>query len=162
MANGTIRLGVAAIALLGLAGCAPVAPEIVVPDPAPVPVEVVIDGIYEVTITEDELLAAGVSDPTVLVEQAGTYFWTFDAGTWVYEQQSDKPLEVPNAIGSYELDGDAYTHYWSEDTTAVTTATVEVLADGSLQFTDIVDGDPEFQQVSEVLFGLHPWTRLGD
>lgn len=160
MANRSIRLGIAAIVLLGLAGCAPVTP---VTTPAPArPTELVIDGLYEVTITEDELIAGGVSDPAVLAEQAGTYFWTFDDGTWVYEQESEKPLEVPGSIGRYEIEGSAYTHYWEDDDSVFTTATIAVLSDGSLRFSDIVDGDAAFQEVSEVLFGLHPWTRIGD
>jgi hypothetical protein len=80
----------------------------------------------------------------------------------VYEQQSEKPLEVPGAIGTWELTGSAYTHYWDDEQKVFTTATLAVLADGSLRFTDVVDGDAEFQAVSEVLFGLHPWTRIGD
>lgn len=160
MTNGTVRLGVVAIVLLGLVGCSPATP-VSTPTPEP-PTQVVIDGLYEFTITEDELLAGGVTDPVVLAEQAGTYYWTFDEGTWVYEQQSEKPLEVPGAIGSYEIDGTTYTQYWGDDEAVFTTATVTVLSDGALQFTDIVDGDPEFQAVSEVLFGLHPWTRIGD
>jgi hypothetical protein len=160
MANGMIRLGVAAIVIIGLAACSPIAPA-VTPAPEP-PAVLAIDGLYEVTITEDELIAGGVTDPAVLAEQAGTYYWTFDDGTWAYEQQSEQPLEVPGAIGSYAIDGSDYTHYWSDDESVFTTATIAVLPDGSLRFTDIVDGDAAFQEVSEVLFGLHDWVRIGD
>lgn len=123
---------------------------------------VAVDGLYEVTITEAELSEAGITDASTLAEHAGTYYWTLDDGQWVYEQQSLKPLETPGAIGTYELDGTSYTHLWSDAPGDATTATVTVLPDGSLQFTDIVDADPDFQAVSEVLFGKHPWVRLGD
>lgn len=147
-----------------LVGCA--TPDVVTPTATaepPVSVdEVVIDGIYEVTTTEDDLRTGGVTDPTAIAETAGTYYWTFDAGTWTYEQVSAQPLDTPNALGTYTIDGDVYTHHWSDDNDDVTTATIAVLPDGSLEFTDIVDADPTFQQVSEVTFGLHPWTRIGD
>ena len=164
MAKISTGIGLVLLVATALAGCA--TPDVVAPtttaEPPSVVEELVIDGIYEATTTEDELRAAGVTDPTVLAETAGTYYWTFDDGTWTYEQVAEQPLETPNALGTYEIDGDVYTHHWSDDDGDITTATVAVLSDGSLQFTDIVDGDPAFQLVSEVTFGLHPWARIGD
>ncbi len=160
----SVSLFAAVLVAASMTACAPT--QTVVSDPpierSDPPVVVAIDGLYEVTITEAELSEAGVTDPATLAEHAGTYYWTFDDGQWVYEQQSDKPLEVPGAIGTYELDGNSYTHLWSDDPGDSTSATLTVLSDQSLQFTDIVDADPDFQIVSEVLFGLHPWMRLGD
>ena len=158
---------VAAGILAALTACTTVQPAPIVAPPvtntaAPPSDGPVIDGLYEVTTTEDELRSAGVVDESVIAEFAGTYYWTFDNGTWVYEQVSEHPLANPHALGDYELAGDQYTHFWSADPGDVTTATITVLPDGSLQFTNIEDGDPALQIVSEVTFGLHPWVRVGD
>lgn len=165
MARVSTNIGLVVLVAVCLTGCV-VAPDVATPSVTPAPPvsvdELIIDGIYEVTTTEDDLHAAGVTDATVIAETAGTYYWTFDDGTWTYEQVSDQPLETPNALGTYTIDGDTYTHHWSEGGDDVTTATIEVLPDGSLQFTNIVDADPAFQQISEVTFGLHPWARIGD
>jgi hypothetical protein len=121
-----------------------------------------INGLYSVTITEEELRARGVTDPAVLSEYAGLYYWTFSDGRWIYDQTSDKPLANPGSVGDYTLEGTHYTHYWGNKPGEITTATLTILGDRSLQFTDIVDGDPQQQAISEVTFGLHPWVRVGD
>jgi hypothetical protein len=167
MRTGYRAIAVAVGLLAALTACTTVQPAPIVLPPVtntatPPSDGPVIDGLYEVTTTEDELRAAGVTDESVIAEFAGTYYWTFDNGTWVYEQVSEHPLKNPHALGDYELSGDQYTHFWSADPGDVTTATITVLSDGSLQFTDIVDGNPELQTVSEVTFGLHPWTRVGN
>ncbi len=146
------------------------------PDPAPVPTrnstpaptvtvsqdESSINGLYTVTITAEELLAGGVTDSAVVTEYAGLYYWSFEDGRWTYDQSSDTPLANPGGVGDYTLEGTQYTHYWGDQPEEITTATITILDDKSLQFTDIVDGDPELQAVSEVTFGLHPWVRVGD
>jgi hypothetical protein len=160
-------LGVAlAFALAGCTAATPSAQTSSAPNPVVTkPADLTasdINGVYEVTTTEEELVAGGVTDPALLAEYAGTYFWTFTDGLWVYEQTSDRPLANPNGDGRFAIDGTLYTHFWGEGEKDVTTATISVLADRSLVFTDIVDGDPELQLVSEVTFGLHPWVRVGD
>ncbi len=158
--------GLLIVLAMALAGCTTVvdqtpAPTTVVESLTPIDVSD-INGLYEVTITEDELLAAGVTDAAIIAEYAGLYYWTFDDGTWIYDQTSDKPLANPGGVGEFTIEGTLYTHYWGDDPTEITTATIAILADGSLEFTDIVDGDPDLQLVSEVTFGLHPWVRVGD
>lgn len=164
-----LALGLSAVIVASTTGCsavveAPPAPSEVV---SPTPTEAVdvssqINGLYQVTITEDELAAGGVTDESLIAEYAGLYYWTFENGRWIYDQTSERPLENPGGVGEYSIDGTRYTHYWGDKPTEITTATITILADGSLQFTDIVDGDPALQQVSEVTFGLHPWVRIGD
>ena len=165
----TARLtgGAIVVALaLALGGCAVV----VASDPAPTPVvetpvaieESDLNGLYEVTITQDELIAGGVTDPALVAEYAGLYYWTFDDGRWIYDQTTELPLANPGGVGDFTIEGTRYTHYWGDDPTQITTATLAVLEDGSLKFSDIVDSDPSLQAVSEVTFGLHPWVRVGD
>ncbi len=167
MRNITVGFGLIALIVLGISGCtiAPpeptVAPTATADDP-PASDESMINGIYEVTITQEDLRAAGVTEPAALAEHAGTYYWTFADGVWAYEQVSDQPLENPNARGTYTIDGAQYTHNWSDDAADVTTATVAVTSELALQFTDIADADPAFQQISEAIFGLHPWVRIGE
>ena len=152
------------ILAVGLSGCAVVVAPTSEPNPEPTVVDdaSVLNGLYEVTITADELAAGGVDDPALIAEYAGLYYWEFEDGQWNYDQTSDLPLENPGGVGDYTLEGSDYTHYWGDKPTDITTATVTVLPDGSLQFTEIVDGDPSLQQVSDVTFGLHPWVRIGD
>jgi hypothetical protein len=164
--------GLLVVLVLSLTACTAV----LAPNPTPVPTltptssptltvtgdESSINGLYTVTITEEELIAGGVTDPAVLAEYAGRYNWKFSDGRWTYDQTSDKPLANPRSAGDYTLEGTHYTHYWGNKPDEITTATVTILDDRSLQFTDIVDGDPQQQAASEVTFGLHPWVRMGD
>ena len=166
--------GLLVVLVMSLTACTVV----LAPDPAPVPNpsptstpapaptethdESSINGLYTVTITEEELVAGGVTDPATVAEYAGLYYWSFSDGRWTYDQSSDKPLANPGGVGKYTLEGTLYTHYWGDQPDEITTATVAILDDRSLRFTDIVDGDPTLQAVSEVTFGLHPWVRVGD
>jgi len=164
--------GLLVVLVLSLTACTAV----LAPSPAPVPTliptgsptstvtndESSIDGLYTVTITREELLAGGVTDPAVVTEYAGLYYWTFSDGRWTYDQTSDKPLANPGGVGDYTLEGTQYTHYWGDKPDEITTATVTILDDRSLRFTDIVDGDRQQQAISEVTFGLHQWVRVGD
>lgn len=151
---------------VSLAGCSVVVEPTVAPTPvveSPVSIDVSdLNGLYEVTITEDELVAGGVTDPALVAEYAGLYYWTFEDGRWIYDQTSEKPLANPGGVGDFTIEGNTYTHYWGDDATEITTATIAILDNGSVQFTNIVDGDPELQAVSEVTFGLYPWVRIGD
>jgi len=113
-------------------------------------------------VTDQDVTDQDVTGRDVINEYAGLYFWSFEDGRWAYDQTSEKRLDNPGGVGDYVIGGSLYTHYWGDNVTDVTAATLTVLADGSLQFTNIVDGDPAFQRVSEVTFGLHPWVRVGE
>lgn len=155
--------------VVALAGCSgptvitePTEAPVVEPLPDVVLTNADLNGTYVVVITADDLAATGVTDPELVEQQAGTWTWTLEDGRFEYLQESDAEIELPEGSGRYEVEIDTYIHSWSDEEGAFTVATVAVLPDGSLSFSDIEDGDPQYQGVSEALFGAHPWERVGE
>ena len=121
-----------------------------------------LNGRYEVTVTRDEYLAAGVTDEVDIGKNVGTWNWTLEDGRARFTRLTPEGVADP-AIGlTYTLAAGAFALRWTSNSKDWTTADVVVQPDGSLVFTDITDGNPSLQTVSEVLFGLHPWVRIGD
>ena len=120
-----------------------------------------LNGVYTVTISKDDYRAAGEADEVEIPKNSGTWTWTFEDGRAAYDQV-DTGYSDAGAGLSYTLEGDRFTLYWSHEATEWTAADVSVAPDGSLVFTNIEDGIPRLQIISEVLFGKTPWVRVGD
>jgi hypothetical protein len=59
-------------------------------------------GTWTTTVTEDELRAAGLTNPGEVTENAGTFTTTFSPqGTWTTSQVSDAPVRWPVFQGTY-------------------------------------------------------------
>ena len=121
-----------------------------------------INGVYQVTVTREELTAAGFTDETEIRKNAGTWTWTFRNGIAGYSLVGPGDFVDAGRGLHYTVDGGSFRLVWSADAGEWTAAAVVVQPDGSLVFTNILDSIPHLQIVSEVFFGLHPWVRVGD
>ena len=121
---------------------------------APAQVAESINGTYTVTYTEEEYRAAGLKDQALIDENVGTFTWTFDDGTWSYVQESPTAGQLEDS-GTYELTDSKLAFKWQP---ATITMDVQKQPDGSLVFTNVVDSD--YQALSDVQFGLHPWAPI--
>ena len=68
-----------------------------------------LNGVYEVVVTDEALIAAGVTDPAAIAENHGTFTWTLDDGTWHLDQVADNPINNPSDDGTYTVSGDEIT-----------------------------------------------------
>jgi len=60
-------------------------------------------GAWTVTITEDDLRDAGITDPGMLAENTGVFTKTYAAdGTWTVAQETDAPIRWPVFRGTYQ------------------------------------------------------------
>lgn len=159
----TVGLIVSVAAAL-LTGCAPAAPHPGLEgleSPAPTATSdsaelESLNGVFTVSITPEEYRANGLTDETLIAENSGTWTLTLEDGDWNYAQEGDG-VQRTTGSGTYEVADDRVTWNWDG---ASIEFDYEVLPDGSLVFTDIVDDDPAYQALDEVFFGLHPWVRV--
>jgi TRAP-type C4-dicarboxylate transport system substrate-binding protein len=120
-----------------------------------------LDGRYATITTRRDLVEAGVTDAVKIRENTGRWTWTLDSGVWTYHQVANHFLANPDGSGRYELAGETLTIHWVAGTEDWTRLRVKVSRDGDLTFTDIEDGTPSYQALSEGVFG-QPWDRIGD
>ncbi len=122
--------------------------------------DVDITGTWETTTTREDLEAGGVTDPAQLKEEAALFRWRFTSNAWAYDAVADYELAQPSRTGTLQVEGTRVTIYWSGQPQDNTSMDAEILADGTLRFTNIVDNDPVYQKSSEVKFGLRPWKPV--
>jgi TRAP-type C4-dicarboxylate transport system substrate-binding protein len=120
-----------------------------------------LDGRSVTIVTRRDLVRAGVTDVTQIRENTGRFAWTLDSGVWTYHQVANHFLANPDDSGRYGLGGHTLTIHWEESPQSWTRLRVKVSRDGDLTFTDIEDGIPSDQALSEGQFG-QPWDRIGD
>jgi TRAP-type C4-dicarboxylate transport system substrate-binding protein len=121
----------------------------------------VLDGRYFAHIRRRDLVRAGVTNENQILENTGRLTFTADSGRWTYRTRANHFVSNPVDEGRYEVDGSTFTFFWDEGDGDWTRMTFRKGPDGTLYFSDIVDGHPEDQLLSEGWFGV-PWTRLGD
>jgi TRAP-type C4-dicarboxylate transport system substrate-binding protein len=123
-----------------------------------------LNGSYTYTVTEDQARAAGVTDQGIIDENAGDFVMTLADGDWELEQvysTGPKKGTTYHGSGGYTITDNHVKFFWSHEPGAWTTVDVSVLADGSLEFTNITDGSgDQFQALSEATF-VH-WKRTKD
>ena len=76
--------------------------------PVGVPGEL-LDGVYRVTITDDDLAAVNVP-ADAFAQERGTYTYTFKGGEWSYEK--DPPTGDAQLEGTYVVDGGNVLFYY--------------------------------------------------
>ena len=114
-------------------------------------------GAWTVTLTEDDLRAAGITDPGGVAENAGVFTKTYTAdGTWTVAQETDAPIRWPvfrgtfRVIGSNEIEevtqfpedyaGEVIRFRWARE-------------DVNVRFTVVDSPDPMLSILTET----HPW-----
>jgi TRAP-type C4-dicarboxylate transport system substrate-binding protein len=130
------------------------------PDPA---VDSRLDGTYTFTVTASALTEAGIHDSGFIDLNAGDYTVTLKGGTLRRTQRytsGPRAGERETDTLSYTLDGDTVTFRWSAQPSDFTEAKFTVLPDGSLEFSDWVEGlsEPKFLLSDPVV--LRRWERV--
>jgi hypothetical protein len=118
-------------------------------------------GAWTSTITEADLEAAGISDPNVLQENAGTFTTTFAAdGTWSTVMDTTEPIRWPVFRGTFTPIADG-------EMEQITTFPPEYAGD-VVRFTWRMDGDDLVLGVPEppdpilpIVVETHPWEPAG-
>ena len=118
-----------------------------------------LDGTYVTRVTQKQLREAGEGDPHLLLENSGRLTWVLDRGTWTYHQTANHYIGNPDDSGSYTYRDGVFTMNW-DDAGDLTSARLQVDADGTIHFLDIVDAHAAAQALSEGYFAS-PWTRVG-
>jgi TRAP-type C4-dicarboxylate transport system substrate-binding protein len=115
-----------------------------------------VDGTFTTSMTAEEARAAGVTDQARIDENAGDYVLTLEDGSWAAEQlytTGPKKGQVWHGTGGYTVEGHHLTWYWSHEPGGYTEVDVDLAADGSLVFSNVVDGgDAEAQALSDAFF----------
>ena len=111
---------------------------------------------YQFEITDDDLIAGGITAADLLAMNHGTFVWTLDSGRWSFTQTAPNPEGNATDEGTYSIDGGQVT------VTFPSLSIIEVYSwtrtdDGDLVLTP-VDADP----VGTVLMTAKPWERIGD
>ena len=119
-----------------------------------------LDGTYRSHIRRRDLVAAGVTNENLILENTGRITFTLRAGRWRFDTEANHFVANPTDTGRYEIVGQTFTFFWEKSAGAWTRMTFRVGPDGTVHFTDILDGDPEAQALSEGYFGV-PWARVG-
>lgn len=150
-----VRGVVAALLFAVLAGCGAVGGS-TSPTVPPLPQDFPL-GSWTVTITEQDLRDAGITDPGMLAENTGVFTKTYATdGTWTVAQETDAPIRWPVFRGTYQATGP---NQIEEETTFP-----EDYAGDVVRFTWARDGanvrfmvvDPP-DPVLPILTETHPW-----
>jgi hypothetical protein len=118
-----------------------------------------LDGVYQSTVTRQDLKAAGVTDLEQFSNNIGVFTWTFDDGRWTYHLESPQDLVDTDEAGQFTYEDGLFTLYWSSD--EVITARAKLAPNGILRFTNLHDSVAQYQNATEAVFG-QPWRRVGD
>jgi TRAP-type C4-dicarboxylate transport system substrate-binding protein len=118
-----------------------------------------LDGVYQSTVTRQDLQAAGVTDLEQFSNNIGVFTWTFDDGRWSYHLESPQDLVDTDEAGQFTYEDGLFTLYWSSG--EVITARAKLARTGTLRFTDLHDNFEHYQNATEAVFG-QPWRRVGD
>jgi len=124
------------------------------------PEQSLLDGTYKTEVTEQALRDAGVTNDVAIKENSGRLTWTLHGGTWTYHQVADHFVSRTDDAGRYTYHRGLFTLYWSSGAGKWTRAQLRVSTDGTIRFTEIVDGEPSNQTLSEGYFSV-PWVRIG-
>jgi len=114
-------------------------------------------GAWTVTITEEDLRDAGITDPGLLAENAGVFTKTYAGdGTWTVAQETDAPIRWPVFRGTYRSSG-------LNEIEEVTTFPEDYAGDvvrftwaregANVRFTVVDPPDP----ILPILTETHPW-----
>ena len=121
-----------------------------------------LNGTYTYTITPQALSEVGIHDRTFIDENAGEYTVVLRNGEMEETQRytsGPKAGSTYSARPHYILDGDTITIRWSAQPNDRTMATVAVLADGSLTFSDWIEGMHETKHLLLDQVNLKHWKR---
>ena len=110
-------------------------------------------GVFRTTITDADLRAGGVTD---LSENHGTYtLKLLGKGRWTFHQVARNYLQEPDHTGTYAVRATGTTF---TDTGFGVAFTARLSYDGKhLRFKILKADIPELR----VIFGAHPWTKVG-
>ncbi len=122
-----------------------------------------LNGTYTFTATVQAFNDAGLHDQDFINRNAGGYTMTLRNGTLSATQRYSSGPKAGSKdayTATYTLDGDIVAFRWSAQPQDFTSAEVTVLADGSLEFSDWVEGMPEPKFLLQDQVTLRHWERV--
>lgn len=118
------------------------------------------NGVYRLTISDEQLRSAGMS-PDFIRENAGIWTWILEPGRWSFSIQPDHQtdLGLTTCDGSYDVSGSAATFRVRTAQQAGTCAPPTWTATWKLQGDTLVWSDTSISNFAPVFAG-DPWTRI--
>ena len=118
-----------------------------------------LNGTYVTTVTEKQLRDAGDLNPEQVRENSGHFTYVLDSGRWTGHQVASHYIAQPDDSGRYTYRDGLFTFYWTPDRATGPRRGCRSDRGGSIRFRDVVDGDPDKQNLSTGFF--REWTRVG-
>ena len=122
-----------------------------------------LNGTYHWEVTKQALQDAGVTNEQALNEVPGIQTATFADGGVVFTHEFTEGPDAGDTEeqhSTYEFDGETLTIHWSQSEANCTSATVEILEDGDLAFSDIVEcAEDEFGLLLDQV-GMRHWDKI--
>ena len=124
-----------------------------------------LNGTYTYSAPAQAFRDVGLHDQSFIDMNAGTYTVTLHDGVMTLEQRYTSGPQAgttTSANHTYTLDRGTLTIRWSAQAHDWTTAQVTVLPDGSLDFRDWIEGDPQPKFLLQDQVTLKHWSRVTD
>jgi TRAP-type C4-dicarboxylate transport system substrate-binding protein len=126
--------------------------------------ESLLNGTYRSVVTLEALERAGVTDPAALDDVPGINTTVLEDGSFhgtTLHTEGPRKGETSEGHSTYEYDGKTVIFHWSQSPTNCTKATVEILEDRSLAFSNIVECPEDEASLVLDQVGLRLWKRIG-
>ena len=134
------------------------------PEPAAPSKESLLNGTYSWEVTKKALQDNGVTDQESLDNEPSINTGTLEDGSITLERtQTEGPNKGDSGTqhSTYEFDGKTVTFHWSQSPTNCTKATVKILDDGSLKFSDIVECPEDEAVILLDQVWMRLWKKIG-
>jgi TRAP-type C4-dicarboxylate transport system substrate-binding protein len=117
----------------------------------------ILNGVYRFEVTDEDLRAAGLTDPRDFDQNHGVVTYTFKDGRVCWEQRAPNFLANPADCYPYEIDGDLLIHNFLQGDQEVDRW--RKTANGDLKLTVVsAPADPEIARA----WVANTWERIGD
>jgi hypothetical protein len=127
------------------------------------PTESLLNGTYHWVVTQRALKEAGVTNPEALNDVPGINRATLKDGSYhLTYKQTEGPHKGDTGEGhsTYEYDGKTVIFHWSQSPTNCTKANVQILKDGSLAFSNIVECAEDEAGIKLDQVGMRLWKKI--
>lgn len=117
-----------------------------------------LDGVYRFEVTDEQLRAAGVTEPGAIAEEHGLFTWTFSDGGYCWEAKAPNEQSTTEECDSYSVEGDRLVMNFPTGPPDV--YRWRKTADGDLDLT-YLSGLPKDSAVARA-WVAKPWTWIAD
>lgn len=121
-------------------------------------VENVIDGVYRLEVTDEELVEAGLTDPVRIADNHGVITWTLKNPEWCFSQRA--PGIAYDECGTFELDDHEIVMSYPQSSYPNEVYSWTRASNGDLSF-EVIHVAPSEMWWADSWFG-ESWIRIGD